>query len=174
MSYLNVAGNFSGYPVVLHVLILPDVFVFWSSKYIVIMIFVEITIPGSNVHVVQWPQRLQSVNVRLTKDTTGWNINIVNHWPNANARRRRRRSGVVWRRGSPPPEKKIKIGSLRFSLVLSKRQIYCDKYCPVMPNLWKVQYGPGSMVAHKYTYNIVCASLLYIVELIRRDLFKLR
>ena len=36
-----------------------------------------------------------------------------------------------------------------------------------MPNLWKVQYGPGSTVAHKYIYNIVCTSPLYIVELIR-------
>ena len=37
-----------------------------------------------------------------------------------------------------------------------------------------VQYGPGSTVAHKYIYDIVCTSPLYIVELIRRDLFKLR
>ena len=68
------------------------------------------------------------------------NINCLwlnNHWPKASARRRRRRSGVVWRRGRPL-QIFLKIGSLRCSLVLSKRQIYCDKYCPVMPNLWKV------------------------------------
>ena len=52
--------------------------------------------------------------------------------------------------------------------------IYCDKYCPVMPNLWKVQYGPGSTVAHKYIYDIVCTSPLYIAELIRKDLYQLR
>ena len=74
---------------------------------------------------------------------------------------------------APPPEEfLLKIGSLRCSLVLSKRQIYCDKYCPVMPNLLNViQSAIQSTICQNNTFILVT---IYIVELIRRDLFKLR
>ena len=98
---------------------------------------------------------------------------LNNQWPKASERRRRGRSGVVWRGGGRAPHsrrKNKKIGSLRCSLVLSKRQIYCDKYCPVMPNLWKViQSAIQSTICQNtfildvgYIINIYCSCLTVI------------